>query len=108
MDGGADHQARLREEALTSLKKKQGFRVHLVTYLAVNALLIVIWAFTGGPFWPAFVIGGWGIGLAANAWDVYGRSPITEADIEAEAARLSERGAPAPDPSQPGRGKPVP
>ena len=39
-------------------------------------------------FWPIFPILGWGIGVAANAWDVYGRKPITEAEIQREADRL--------------------
>ena len=38
----------------------------------------------------AFVLGGWGIGLAANAWDVYGRKPISEAEIQREAERLRD------------------
>ena len=41
-----------------------------------------------GLFWPIFPILGWGIGVAANAWDVYGRKPITEAEIRAEETRL--------------------
>lgn len=36
-------------------------------YLAVNAMLVVIWAATGaGYFWPIWPILGWGIGLLAN------------------------------------------
>ena len=59
-------------------------------YLAVNATLVAIWAITsdGGLFWPIFPILGWGIGLAANAWDVYGRKPITEDEIRQEQERL--------------------
>src|SRR5262249_35842375 len=63
----------LREQAIHQLKKKRDFRTHLFIYFLVNAMLIVIWAATGaGFFWPVFVILGWGIGIAANAWDVYG------------------------------------
>ena len=41
-------------------------------YLLVNGSLIVIWAMTGaGFFWPVFPIVGWGIGVAASAWDAY-------------------------------------
>ena len=110
MESGQGNATDLREQALESLKKKQGFKAHVATYLAVNALLIVIWAVTGGPFWPAFVIGGWGIGVAANAWDVYGRKPITEEDLDREAEWLQTRGRtkPVTDPGQTGRGKPVP
>jgi hypothetical protein len=80
-----------REQAIRQLKKKRDFRTHLLIYLLVNALLIVIWAISdAGFFWPVFVIGGWGIGLAANAWDVYGQKPITEDEIRREQERLRQ------------------
>ena len=86
----AQPRAGVREEALTSLKKKRDLRTHVFMYVAVNATLIVIWAIVsdGGLFWPVFPLLGWGIGLAANFWDVYGRKPITEDQIQQEAARL--------------------
>jgi hypothetical protein len=79
----------LREQAIRSLKKKRDFRSHVVAYVLVNALLIVIWAVTGaGFFWPVFPLVGWGIGVGFNAWDVYGRRPITEDEILREQERL--------------------
>jgi hypothetical protein len=79
----------LRELARARLRKKRDFVAHLVSYIVVNALLIAIWAFTGaGYFWPAWVLFGWGIGLALNAWDVYFRRPITEQDVEREMKRM--------------------
>ena len=80
----------VREEALTRLKKKRDFRTHVFMYVAVNATLIVVWAIVsdGGLFWPIFPLLGWGVGLAANAWDVYGQKPITEEQIQREAERL--------------------
>ena len=82
----------LRDQAIQSLKKKRDFRTHLVMYVVVNAFLIGIWAVTdGGFFWPIFVLGGWGIGLIGNAWDVYGRKPISDAEIAREAERLRGR-----------------
>jgi hypothetical protein len=48
----------------------------------------MIWAVTGaGYFWPIWVIGPWGVGLALHAWDTFVRKPITEADIDAELTR---------------------
>ncbi len=94
MEAGAGPQSdqELREQALQSLKKKRDFRTHLVMYVVINAFLIGIWAVTGaGFFWPVFVLGGWGIGLIANAWDVYGRKPISEAEIASETERLRGR-----------------
>jgi uncharacterized ion transporter superfamily protein YfcC len=79
----------LREQAVKRLNKKRDFRTHLLMYVLVNAMLVVIWAVTNtGFFWPIFPILGWGIGVAANAWDVYGRKPITEDEIRREADRL--------------------
>jgi uncharacterized membrane protein len=79
----------LRAEALRSLKKKRDFRSHVVVYALVNLLLIVIWLVTGaGFFWPIFPLVGWGIAVAFNAWDVYGRRPITEDEIRREEDRL--------------------
>ncbi|HEY1285016.1 MAG TPA: 2TM domain-containing protein [Solirubrobacterales bacterium] len=79
----------LREQAITRLKKKRDFRGHVFIYVAVNALLVVIWAVTGaGFFWPVFPILGWGVGVAANAYDVYGRHPISEEEIRRETERL--------------------
>jgi hypothetical protein len=93
MEGRPDPEAELRKLALHQLKKKRDFRAHVVIYLIVNVALIVIWALTGaGYFWPIFVIVGWGIGVAANAWDVYGRRPITEDEIRREADRLRSEG----------------
>jgi len=48
-----------------------------------------IWALTGSGFpWPAFMTAAWGIGVIMNAWDVYGRKPITQAQIQHELDRL--------------------
>jgi hypothetical protein len=84
----------LRKLALVQVKKKRDFANHAITYVIVNALLLVIWALTGaGFFWPGFAIAGWGIGLALNAWDVYGRKPISEDAIQRETERLRAEGA---------------
>jgi hypothetical protein len=79
----------LRRRAVKHLRAKAGFWTHLAVYLAVNAFLVVIWFFTSaGFFWPIFPIAGWGIGVAANAWDVFGREPVTEERIQREMDRL--------------------
>jgi 2TM domain len=87
--GGSEQE--LRNQAVERLKKKRDFKTHVLIYVLVNAFLIVIWAVTSGGdtlFWPIFPILGWGVGLAANAWDVYGRKPITEDEIRREQDRL--------------------
>ena len=91
MEGASQSQSddALRDAAVTRLRKKRDFGMHALIYLLVNGLLVVIWAVTSGDFfWPIFPIAGWGIGLAANAWDVYGRRPISEAEIRREMDRL--------------------
>jgi hypothetical protein len=89
MEAAPRTEQELREQALSRLKKKRDFRGHVFVYVAVNAVLVVIWAVTGsGYFWPIFPILGWGVGVAANAWDVYGRKPISEDEIRQETERL--------------------
>jgi 2TM domain-containing protein len=89
MEAAPTSDQELREQAIAQLKKKRDFRAHVFIYVAVNAVLVAIWAVTGaGFFWPIFPILGWGVGVAANAWDVYGRKPISEEEIRQEAERL--------------------
>lgn len=80
-----------RQLAIERLRAKRDLSTHLVAYLIVNAGLIAVWALTGGGyFWPAWVLGGWGVGLVLHAWEIYGKRPITEDDIRHEIER--ERG----------------
>ena len=96
MEGIPDSEQELRKLAVSRLKKERDFSTHVVIYVIVNAMLVGIWAVTGaGFFWPIFPILGWGIGVGANAWDVYGRKPITEDEVQRETERLrSERPVP--------------
>jgi cytochrome b561 len=82
-----------REKAVRQLKKRHDFYGHILIYVLVNAFLVVIWAVTDahGFFWPVFPIGGWGIGVLMNAWDVYWRPEITEDDIQREMGRQDGR-----------------
>lgn len=83
-----------RERALDRLKKRRDFQGHVVAYVVVNAALWAIWAATGAGYpWPAWVTGGWAIGLVLNAWDVYFRAQITEAEVQREIDRSRDRGS---------------
>lgn len=79
----------LREKALKRIKEKRDFVAHLVTYVVINALIVLVWAFAagGGFFWPIFPMAGWGIGLFFHGFEVYRDGP-TEADIQREIAHL--------------------
>jgi uncharacterized ion transporter superfamily protein YfcC len=83
----------LRKAAISNIKRKREFTQHLITYLVVNAALIVIWAVTAaGYFWPGWVLGGWGIGVVFHAWDVYGKRRIVSEDqVSREMDRLRQR-----------------
>ena len=77
-----------RKRALERIKKRRDFQGHLVAYIVFNAAMWTIWAVTGGGYpWPAWITGFWAIGLVMNAWDVYVRRPISEADVERELHR---------------------
>lgn len=76
-----------RDAAIDRLKAKRGVRASIGSYLAVNVLLVVIWAFSGGFFWPIFTIVFGGFGVAMHAWSVYGQRPITEDDVRREMGR---------------------
>lgn len=77
-----------RRAAIERLENKREFKRHAAIYLIVNTMLVVIWAMSGaGYFWPIWAILGWGVGLAINAWVVYGQRPFSEDDIDSEIER---------------------
>ncbi len=75
-----------RQPAIRRGRAKREFRTHLTVYVAVNALLVLIWFATGaGYFWPVWPMLGWGIAVAIHAVTVYtGTSEIAEAQINDE------------------------
>ncbi|MGD0834693.1 MAG: 2TM domain-containing protein [Candidatus Dormibacteria bacterium] len=77
-----------RAAAIQRLSARRDFGTHVVCYVVVNLGLIAIWYIAGHSyFWPGWVLAAWGIGIVLHAWDVYGRRPITEADIAREMGR---------------------
>lgn len=81
-----------REAAIKRLNDKREFRTHAVVFVAVNLMLVVIWAATGGGyFWPIWAIGGWGVGLLFHGYDAYsGPEQFSESQIEAEMRRQDQ------------------
>ena len=64
-----EHHRRRRERKARGARA--GFRIHLTVYIAVQILLVAIWALQwalGGPHHPWFLYAllGWGIGVAAH------------------------------------------
>ena len=77
-----------REAAIKRLEAGRAFKLHATIYIAVNLLLIVIWAMTGGGyFWPIWPLLGWGIGIAIHYWTVFKWKPISEEEIRREMER---------------------
>lgn len=86
----------LRSVAVKRLKERADLLNHLVAYFVINAALIAIWAVTGhGYFWPGWVLGGWGIGLALHAWNTLWQRPITQEQVNREMERLRRHSGPA-------------
>lgn len=79
-----------RAQAIARLRARQELRAHLFVYVAVNAMLVAVWASTGGPFWPVFPMAGWGLGLLGHAWLVHWRPVIGEDEIQGEIKRLED------------------
>jgi 2TM domain-containing protein len=76
-----------RRAAVKRIKARRDFWLHLLMYAVLNGAFIALWATTGqGYFWPMWVLAGWGIGVIANAWQVFAR-PISEEQIRREMSR---------------------
>lgn len=81
-----------RTAAIKRLNDRRDFSSNIVSYIVVNAALVLVWYFTGrGYFWPAWILGCWGIGLVLHAWTIWGRRPITEEDVRREMTHLQPR-----------------
>ncbi len=82
----------LREIARRRLKARADFIQFLLVWAAVSAIVVGVWAviMPGTFFWPIFPIAGMGIAAMFMAIDAYGPNPkaITEADVDAEVARM--------------------
>jgi hypothetical protein len=86
----------LRKAARKNLKARNDFKVMLVIFAVVTVLLVAIWFFTTGGtgyFWPVWPIIAFVIASVFAGLDAYGvtRRTITEADIDAEVARMTAR-----------------
>lgn len=75
-DDAAYRRARARVHQL------RGFYTNLAAYVFVNLVLLVINLIVGRPWWFYWVLIGWGIGLAAHAFAVFGPGAMLGKDWE--------------------------
>jgi hypothetical protein len=77
--------APLTDAQITRMAKARvAFKMHLITYVAVNLFLAAIWFVTSGGhsptlmdngesyYWPIWTHLGWGLGLAIHGFTTYG------------------------------------
>lgn len=88
--GPMDPESKLRARAVAHLRERRDFFIHLSIYLAVNAMLIVVWLWDdpGEFFWPLFPLVGWGIGIAVHAFTVFRGDQFSEDRIQRQMDRL--------------------
>ena len=83
-------------QAKKRVEEKKGFYTHCAIYIAVNLLLVIIWAINGVGFpWFVFPLGGWGIGVLFHFLGVFVFSKQTNWErrqIEKEVERLKRDG----------------
>ncbi len=62
---------RRQRQRRSARRRQKGFRIHATVFVAVQALLVVVWALqwqlggTGYP-WFLYALAGWGAGLAVH------------------------------------------
>ena len=63
----ADDDDRRRRRERSARGQRKAFRIHATVFVAVQVLLLVVWAISGaGHPWFLYALGGWGVGLAAH------------------------------------------
>lgn len=93
----------IRAAARANLKARNDFKVMLAIFGVIAVLLVVIWIISSGfgsYFWPAWPLLGMGVAAVFVGLDAYGvtRRHITEADIDAEVARMTGKPTTPTDP----------
>ncbi len=71
------------EHAKRRVAAMKGFYIHLVVFVLVLVGLLVVDVATGGEWWVHWVALGWGVGVIAHAFAVFGLVPRMVADWEA-------------------------
>ena len=84
------------EEARKRVKAKKDFYNNLISYVVVNIILVLIWAFVSGRGYPWFLwpLGGWGIAVLLNFLKVFvmpGKGDIAAVEKEADKIKREQR-----------------
>lgn len=87
---GVESQEELRKRAIKRVRAKQNFWRLATLFVIIWAILIAVWALSGGGyFWPAWAILGMGIALAFTAWGTFGKGDdVSQAKVEAEMRKM--------------------
>ncbi len=83
----------LERVARHRVKRKRDLVMHLVLYLAVNAMLVAIWAITGRGYpWFLWPLVGWGMAVVADLISAMMELYLPEEQaVERELHRLRRR-----------------
>jgi hypothetical protein len=82
--------AAFREREARQILKRRTFYLHLAIYVAVQVMLIAIWALVGGGFpWFLFPLMGWGIGVVAHGASAFLLAHPDDIVLQREQKRLS-------------------
>jgi len=69
-----DQHQKLRR-AQQKVEAMTGFYIHFASFVIVMAMLFGLNAWTDPEWWVQWPFLGWGMGLAAHAWAVFGEPP---------------------------------
>lgn len=84
--------AAFREREARQIRRRRALLIHASIYVAVNVLLFVVWALTGGGHpWFLYVLLGWGIGLVAHGASTLLVTDTDDIVVEREQRRFGEQ-----------------
>jgi protein-S-isoprenylcysteine O-methyltransferase Ste14 len=110
LDSAPGDDAQVRDIAIEHIQRKRRFQARAVAYAAICTLLTVIWAISeynnagGWPssgfsqsssiphtwnIWIIYPVLGLGLLFAIDAWNTFGRRPISETEIQHEVDRIT-------------------
>ena len=77
--------------AVAQVQRWHDFKAHVGGYVLINAVLIIIWAATGGgTFWSGISLAAWGLGLSSQHF-LNSFSPITAERVRRELRPIRDR-----------------